>query len=877
MMIKSASILRNARGFSLLEVLVAVVILSVGLLALASLQISLVRSSADSKSQTTAMAIATDNLEAMRAFQSLAAYTALNSNNSLPTVSAGGVTYTPVTTVARYVYDTTANSGAGGFITVPNTATDVQIDSTSCGTGTNGHFCIAGRDFKRATVVVSWTDATGAGRNVSIEDAFGGDNPADSAIATRATKSNAPRRISLRIYNPGATDGVIPIAISSNSNTAATNPTPEVAGRNTASAHVVETRFDVFTYGAVNGNTATATSRVETVIAGCQCDAVVQTAVRGYRPTFWDGDKYTTPDVATTYYALGQIATTGLPATQSTRCTICCRDHHDPSGVAGAKFSPRRGSHNHYGIDGITESTVFDSNGIPTTSVARENGTVGDPIGTTGRYLDACRIIRVDGIFRVAADTFNDHTDLIQTNTSGSTIQGLPTLPDATAAATIASTYNYAATGGFVLAYMASRYIQSGTVNNQTYYNSKSNGTNPTAGALHPISISMNKADLLNRWTHLRGLYLDFLEPVAVTRINDAKTNCVAANAAVSGSCDMSATVLALLPFTSINITEVANWRAIRQTFSGQGNGGSPWVVNAPYLDDAAYDHLYVANNDFLASITDTNPVRGATTPGYNVPYQSQSSSGGTDLNVQPRLSGEIYSGNSGLALLLDPVNPDESVMNDLQAFTMNSGNPGAASGSFQVVFPIVTQANPNLYTFSLSSAGYPKITSPSPSIRCSFSTKNGGNPKKPNPFTCVSRSIGQGLQMSITSYNYQTSESVVSGSLTCANTNGLGSTATYTGPYTRTVCKNYVMGTTTSSPNRTITPNPPTAISGTLLNEGLITETGILNIATPGVASGDVYSVPLTTQSPSYVLPTCRYTVVNNVNTFDIAQNGCP
>ena len=53
---------RKVRGFSMIEVLIAVVVLGFGLMALAALQTSIIRSSAETKAQTVALQLAKDKV-----------------------------------------------------------------------------------------------------------------------------------------------------------------------------------------------------------------------------------------------------------------------------------------------------------------------------------------------------------------------------------------------------------------------------------------------------------------------------------------------------------------------------------------------------------------------------------------------------------------------------------------------------------------------------------------------------------------------------------------------------------------------------------------------------------------------------------------------
>ena len=552
--------LRASRGFSLLEVLIAVVILTVGLLALASLQMSLVRSSSDTKAQTIAVALAKQRLEQLRGFQALGGtdstcispaagstntcYRAITDEASAAvdgdpattgTQPIGGVLFNRAVSVVRYVY----NKAAGIERFDPQTS-DTALDSTLL---TSPVTYVAGKDFKRIAVTVSWVDATGATRSVVVEDAVASFNPADSAAVSKTTKGATPRAARSIITNPASVAGVIPIAIGDGTDTAATNPRPVIVSQGNNST-VVETRFDVYTYAAINGTSAQAQSRVETSVVGCKCTKTTATQVAN-RPTYWNGYQYTTPETASGIPVSAQA--TGNSIVQSELCTDCCRDHHDPGTVTGAKFDPRRSTHNHY-----------------------LNTDLSNAITGAGTYDEACRLIRVDGVFRVAADAYDD--DFILLPTAGMTSTSPTTVvADAVPASgtgSVSSVYQ-----GYVLDYLDDRFAAS---NDDTVYNTPINPTSKTGYSTlqSPALVGINSTNA-PKFMHARGLYIDYLEPEVRELISDAYDDCPTGTPKTD-------CILKLLPFTSINVTELANWTSTLDTKIGVSNNGFPTTIDDP-------------------------------------------------------------------------------------------------------------------------------------------------------------------------------------------------------------------------------------------------------------------------------------------------------
>ncbi len=796
----------HGAGFSMIDVLVAIIVLATALLALASLQGALTRNAADSRARSQIAAYSEGLVNQLRStgYSGIAANTTVSPSNG-----------SAATTMQRQAYAAQQAAGVSNLQTSITSTTYYGLGTTFVTSATT-----TGAEYKQVKVQTTWTDASGQSRKVSFDTIVDSTqtNQTDQTLVNRSLSLTGASGPIVREYNPGATAGVIPIAVGSSTDTAATNPKPTIISANGKNSDVAGTTFNVLTYQSPDANNETVIrQRVETRVIMCSCkynsgqDPVLKGTVfqQPYRPTYWDTTKYVEPDPAA-----GTYSTTGIDTnvTQDDYCDICCRDRNDSSGDK-IKFDPFTTDYNHYRYDSTGALAVVG------------------PSDTTNDYQNACRLIRVNGQYRVATDLRNYFFGLLGTDTAANS--GVPSGSTSTqVASSPIPAGNYVTKyQSFVTQYLTDSItsLAAGTGPKSTSYAAGIYGDS-THNLNDPgnISISYDASVPDFRYLHARGLYVDYLEPDALGYINDAITTCPTTS--TTADC-----VLPLLPFTTINETELAHWTV--------GGGSTTTPQTASSNNDAS-----VTNNALTTTFGNPDaPQRGVVL-----------AQAGANEDDTANVWAQINDSNSGLTATptAEYVDPDDaastSLLNDAQLFTISSTN-----SSNNTIGATVTLSGPLPQLDKGYNGSYPSMSwdLSATSAPCNpVTTGNGGNHQlfdyQCNPIIGTSPKI---VSVSVQNYNQAYTKS---GTDPC----------TGKGNVTQQWCKDFAVDSTAITLNGSaITPTSVTLIG----TDGNLSEGSTITLPQSNVNSGNnnTIGIGFILQSDTATSYTCS---TNNKPTYD-------
>lgn len=687
------AMIRHNSGFSMIDVLIAIVVLATGLLALAALQGAVTRNASDARTRGQVAAYAEGLIDQMRA----SGFSGITDGTTTLSASAGT---TAQKAAASALQNATGISGVSTSVAVSHYYGSGTTFST---TKPSDYISGSTPEYKEVNVTTSWTDALGQSRSLKLSTIAGitsvdQNNGLDTANPLSSSSTMVP---TVHQFRPDYTAGVIPIAIDPNASTAATNPKPEILGTNTQTLAGVS--FNVLTYNnptSVNGNAnqVQIQQQVDTRVIGCHCKygaGVTDTAsvfAQPFRPTYWNGTRYSTPaKTSWTFTNLG--ADPAYSSTQDEFCDVCCRDRNDTgndalvdktAGKDGVLFNPWNTDYDHWGYD--ASNTLVR---VATAPSANGSTAFND---STSSYVNACRLIRVNGQYSVATDMQDYFFGLLATDTAQSA--GLPTNSSSTNVASSPSPTSTAKANysNFVTTYLGENLASTSTVITAASFpydtpangspTTKNGGTATNAATLWaakglnaPANIDINYTTPTTdyRYLHARGFYIDHLEPAAVSVINDAIAHCP-----ITATNTLNDCVFPFVPFTTINLTELALWTT----------------------DIAGGQIITVSNNAITGVATNGAPLRGAVNA-----LSTAANNGSGNAIARMGFSNSAVTG----VLSNAPINTeDKSRLSDSQQFTFKGNNAGGSGGG-TVYFDFTLSGLPQIATYGSSSA--PTIT----------------------------------------------------------------------------------------------------------------------------------------------------------------------
>ena len=337
----------KSRGFTLIEVLVALIVIGVGLMGVVQFQGKVLKSASDSELRSIAYSIAESQLEQARDFSSKDDFFNLTSA-SFPSVSVA---------IGSASIDFTVS----GAVTAFNGSTPVSETSINA-------------DKKLVDIVISREGEGVVLAKLSTVIALidpgelGLNNNEDGLSGTSADVQ----------HNPGEAPDVIKIELGNDLIKETSKPLPEISQKGAST----EVQFESVTYDSSNNTEI----KEDFVTANCTCTLGSTGSGLKAAQTYLDSD---TNSLKVSYSNEFVSKATGsvVGSDQSYLCDRCCRDHHDDASVEpkyrwywpSSAFNAS-GDHEHFPRDSAVAADVGDD------------------------YLENCRFKRVDGVYRLMQD-----------------------------------------------------------------------------------------------------------------------------------------------------------------------------------------------------------------------------------------------------------------------------------------------------------------------------------------------------------------------------------------------------------------------------------------------------------------------------------------
>jgi len=317
-------------GFSLIEVLIAVLVLGIGILAVSKLQTSLIRSGSDANHRSVAANIAQRKIDDLRRFSYITTSESTNTADlwngsitsplslayNLISTDEGGLLTSPVT-IGKQAYSfswTVADYYYSGSETIATTTPSGADHS----------------DFKTVHLAVTW-DGVGDDTNniVSFDSIIHSYAFSSSALDQSYSTGGSPPVVTYKALN--APD-VIPISLEvDNLKKETSKPVPEVSKK----ANSTEVSFETVTYNT--GNDTIRREEFRTVSCKCKNQAGSNTITRGL--TTWDSIESEYIDYIVTLDGTGKTKIADLDNEASVACPICCNNGREGAGVTSADLS----------------------------------------------------------------------------------------------------------------------------------------------------------------------------------------------------------------------------------------------------------------------------------------------------------------------------------------------------------------------------------------------------------------------------------------------------------------------------------------------------------------------------------------------------------